>query len=135
MIDNLRMENLISLLEEESRDVFYVSETDSSLEPFVFENIDELIREADLDAGGDFPGKRERRSATEFFARLTTEKDWHGDFEKRNTAAFQKIERLMTENTKDLQVLRQGYVRIRIYVFGEGVDGKLYGIRMHSVET
>jgi hypothetical protein len=129
------MEKFISLLEEDCRDVFYVSETDSKIEAFVVENMEALLREIDNDAAKDFPGKREKKTAGEFFSRLTTEKDWHGDFEKKNTSAFQKIEKLLVENTRDLQVLRQGDVRVKIYVAGEGMDGKLYGIRMHAVET
>jgi len=129
------MNNTINELENECRDLVYISETDSPVKPFVFQTREELLRSLDALAANEFPGKREKRDYREFFAKLTLEKDWHGDSEKKAVEGFKRIEQILSKSTTKNEVLRQGTRKIRILVFGEGADGRIYGIEMDSVET
>lgn len=135
LIDNSTMIDLINELENECRDLVYLSESDSPVKPFVFDSIEDLTHSLDEFAANEFPGKRENKDFKEFFSKLTLEKDWHGEFEKKTVRGFKAIEQLLTSNTKNNEVLRQGTRKIKILAFGEGGDGKLYGVEMDSVET
>lgn len=129
------MNELINELKNECRDLFYVSETESAVTPFVFENKEALLKALDEFAASDFPGKREKKDFHEFFSKVTAEKDWHGDFEKKSVRAFRNIEKIFAARTTRNELLRQGDKKIKIFAFGESEDGKIYGIEMMSVET
>jgi hypothetical protein len=129
------MENLLSKLEVAAHGAFYISETDSPIQAFEFEDMGSFLESVDETAKNEFPGKREKRDFNELFAKLTAEHDWHNDFDKEQVAKFKELERLLIDGTQNRQVLRQGDVRVEIFIFGETADGKICGIKMHAVET
>jgi hypothetical protein len=129
------MIDLVNELEKECRDLIYLSESDSPVKPFVFDSKEDLTHSLDELAASEFPGRRERKEFKELFSKLTVEKDWHGEFEKKSVKRFRVIEQLLTSYTNKNEVLRQGTRKIKIFAFGEGADGRIYGIEMDSVET
>ena len=83
----------------------------------------------------NFPGRKERKGFDEFFDRLTADKEWHTESKKKQTERFRNLRRLLAENTIGQEVIRQGDVRIGIFAFGSTPEGKVYGVKMISVET
>lgn len=121
-------------IKEACRGLVYISETDSTVEAITFRDRDELFEAVSRDAQEDFPGARESREFDEFFSRLTAKKDWHTEEKTKQVEAFTRLRDLFSQSTDHREVIRQGDVRIRIYVFGER-EGRIYGVAMTAVET
>lgn len=122
-------------LETACCDLIYISETDSPVEPFMFDDMKLFLQEVARESEESFPGRTERRGFDDFFDRLTADKDWHSEAKKKQTERFRNLRKLMADKTKSLEVLRQGDTRIRIFAFGSTPEGKVYGVKMISVET
>ncbi|MGB7069267.1 MAG: nuclease A inhibitor family protein [Pyrinomonadaceae bacterium] len=116
----------------------YISETDAEIVPFrLIETrssiVDTLREDASIDLTGTEPV--DESNFDEFFDRLTLERDWHGDEERRSTMKFGRVRDLLSKNLSDLKVFRFGRVRIDIFVVGSDKKGKLVGIKTRAVET
>ncbi|MEQ1606426.1 MAG: nuclease A inhibitor family protein [Pyrinomonadaceae bacterium] len=124
-----------SQLEEACKDLIYISETDAPVTPFIGNETREDHRSAlkQLAAGSD--GSISEVQFPQFFERLTTIKDWHGEREKTRAKKFLDLQKLIEENLTDLKVVRIGDVSIRIYAVGFDSEGRLLGITTNAVET
>lgn len=122
---------LFAALENASRGLNYVSETDAEIIPVLADrsSTNEYVQEQ----GQSQP--IETGSAAEFFERLTKDRVWHSDAEKRNVRRFRKLEKLLSSNVEGLAMFRAGRVRVEIFVLGYDADGNIAGIRTRSVET
>lgn len=136
-MENYRLrDELISRLEKLCGRLAFVSETDSPVEPFT-------ISTADGDVDAEFErmivsqkkGPIEEVDPSIFFDRLTKEKEWYTDREKKAAADYAKLEKLLRENLKGLRVLRVGSVRVDIYVAGHSSPNTITGVRTRAVET
>lgn len=128
-------DELLNQLETACRDLIYISETDSPVEPFMFNEMKLFLEDVARESEENFPGRKERKGFDEFFDRLTADKEWHTESKKKQTERFRNLRRLLAENTIGHEVIRQGDVRIRIFAFGSTPEGKVYGVKMISVET
>ena len=128
-------DELLNQLEAACRDLIYISETDSPVEPFMFNEMKFLLEEVARESEEGFPGRTERKGFDDFFDRLTTDKDWHTESKKKQTEGFRNLRRLLEDKTISHEVVRQGDIRIRIFAFGSTPEGKVYGVKMISVET
>lgn len=128
-------DELFNQLETECRDLIYISETDSPVEPFMFDEMNLFLDDVARESEENFPGKTERKGFDEFFDRLTTDREWHTESKKKQTERFRNLRRLLADNTSGREVIRQGDIRIRIFAFGSTPEGKVYGVKMISVET
>ena len=128
-------DELLNQLETACHDLIYISETDSPVEPFMFNEMKLFLEDVERESEEGFPGRTERRGFDEFFDRLTADKDWHTESKKKQTERFRNLRRLLADNTSSREVIRQGDIRIRIFVFGSTPEGKVYGVKMISVET
>lgn len=70
-----------------------------------------------------------------FFERLTRERDWFGDRERKRAKKFLDLQKLIEESLTDLKVYRFGRVKIRILVVGKTSDGRYIGLETNAVET
>lgn len=114
----------------------YVSETDSAVLPFKVSTAGPDVAKTILEhAGMDSNAPVDVVSFDAFFDRLTVEKDWHGEREKKRAKKFLELEKLLKEYLRDLKVYRLGKIRIGIYAAGIDRNGCLAGIRTEAVET
>ncbi len=116
--------------------LFYISETDAPITSIAIDGDgiatrDELLRAL----GWDGNAPVEDISAEQFFAKLTAEKDWHGDREKKRTTQFRRINEILTNTLTDLKVFRIGATQIKIFAVGRDKNGDVSGIETYAVET
>lgn len=129
------IESFDDALAEACRGLAYISETDANLEPFIADEPNSRTLRSYLDTLGIDEKIIEEVSLDKFFARLTTEKDWHRAVETRRVRQFSKLKTLLEENLEDLHVIRVGRIRIDIYIVGVAADGRLAGVKTKAIET
>ena len=114
----------------------YISETDAPVIPYRGPKVDRSIKESLVAAvGAQSKGTAVEDDPERFFARLTAEKAWFGPAEIKTAKKFQMLKRILTEDLRDLKVVRFGSIRIDIYVVGIDSDGTIMGISTKAVET
>lgn len=128
--------NIAELIEKAVEELYYISETDAEIAPFVgtkAESVsnDELLMQTENKS--DAPV--EERSFDEVFQRLTTISDWFGEEEKRKAERFAELRDLLSEKLKDLKVYVVGKIQVDIYFVGLDAEGNLTGIKTKAVET
>jgi len=128
--------DLKSKLEIASRDLTYISETDATVVP-VFGGRVNGSSSAEMLAAVNAPDKMpvDETDLDQFFARLTTYRDWFDAREKINANGFAKLESLLKAELHNLKVLRLGKIKIDIYVIGIDEDGKVAGVKTKAIET
>jgi len=134
--DEKKIAALTAEIERLCEGLVYISETDSPLSLFRADAIGDLSVERVAEAAGVADRTHtEIRSASEFFERLSTEKDWFGDTEKEKAKRFGELWELLDKHLRDLKVYRFGNVRIDIVVAGIDGEGNAAGVRTFAVET
>ena len=129
-------DSFLNALEKATDALFYISETDAEIVPFIGREVDAVTTEAIVElAGAETDAPVEVISADVFFERLTTHKDWFGDREKKRAERFAKVHEILKAELTEMAVVRIGRVRIDIIVAGRDRDGRLAGIRTRAVET
>lgn len=118
--------------------LFYPSETDAPVEPFVMTGFEdeELTPEALLaftERDAETPVETAELDA--FFAPLVEEQDWHGPEERGAAKRFGRLRRLLERSLRDIRVFRVGERELDVYVLGRTRDGRFAGIRTRAVET
>lgn len=123
-------------LENTCKALFYISETDAEIEPFIGSRTRaSTIKEILIAIGKEGEAKVEEVTFDDFFERLITKQDWHGAEEAKRTRRFEKLKKLLAAQLSGLRVFRFGKVRIEIYVAGLMADGRVAGVKTRSVET
>lgn len=127
---------LAERIREVSEGLFYMSETDAEVLPFVGGKASEITFSQILNQdqyGTDI--KIEERDFEEFFKRLTEEQNWFEEEEREDARKFRELKSLLEENLRYLKVFRIGEIEIDIYVVGLDKEGRLMGIKTQAVET
>ncbi len=132
----LKKSGLKRQIETAVANLYYTSETDAEVLPFVGKaaetvTIDEIRNQTQASPEELI----EEKDFTEFFARLTTKQDWFGDEEKATAKKYTDLKNLIETNLRDLNVFKIGKIQIDIYVVGLDADNILMGIRTKAVET
>lgn len=127
-------EQLIRALEEATRGLTFMSESDYPFEVFRWEAAptDESLRAL---AGADAGAGVETQTAARFFRAPASEPDWKGAEERALARRFQQLQRLLEENLDDLKVYRVGSVNIAVFVAGRAPSGSWLGVSTRAVET
>lgn len=116
--------------------LFYISETDAEMIPFVWTNAESVTAEKILELAATTGDQSVETAEPEvFFARLTQVRDWYGDREKAKAARFAELYRVLKTELSDLHVFRIGRIRIDIIIVGIDGEGRLAGVRTVAVET
>jgi hypothetical protein len=127
---------LLSDIESAVKDLFYISETDAKILPFVGARTDAVTKENLLNqTKNESNTEVEERDFTEFFDQVTAIQDWFGDEEKAIAAKFLALRDLLKNNLRDLKVFKVGKIEIDIYVVGLDAESVLMGIQTKAVET
>ncbi|QQS31800.1 MAG: hypothetical protein IPM50_08900 [Acidobacteriota bacterium] len=123
-------------MKEACEGLVFISETDALIIPFRGPRAEEISPEASASAANvEFREPVEELSAEEFFDRLTVEKEWFGEREKKSALRFRKLHALMEELLTDLKVYRFGKIRIDIVIAGIDRTSRISGIKTQAVET
>ena len=129
-------DQLIEELEEATRGLSFMSESDYPLEVLRWEGVASLTPEFLRGLTGHDPAVPvEVLSAAEFFRAAASEPEWKGGAELAAARRFQALLRLLEENLSDLKVFRVGVVNMPAYVLGRGPSGGLIGLSTRVVET
>jgi hypothetical protein len=128
--------SFVEKVKELSAGLYYISETDAEILPFVGTKAEDVTKEEILRQTNNKPDVSvEERDFAEIFARLTELQDWFGDEEKATAEKFLALQKLLEDNLKDLKVFKIGSIQIDIYFAGLDADGNLMGIQTKAVET
>lgn len=123
-------------LKEACDGLVLISETDAPIIPFKGPRAEAISPEASAAAANVvYREPVEALSPAEFFDRLTTEKVWFGEDEKKNALRFRKLYELLDEQLKNLTVYRFGKIRIDIVAAGIDRTSRISGIKTQAVET
>ena len=129
-------QSLLSDIESVVKDLFYTSETDAEILPFVGSKADAVTKENLLSqTKNELTAKIQEKDFDQFFAQLTAIQDWFGDEEKETAAKFSALHDLLKSNLKDLKVFKVRKINIDIYIVGLDAEGILTGVQTKAVET
>jgi hypothetical protein len=129
-------DDLAQQIKNAATDLWYISESDALILPFVGSQADAITKENLLNQiGQPSDSPVEERDFAELFGRLTEIQDWFGDEEKATAEKFGALKDLLEKNLKDLKVFKVGQIQLDIYVVGLDAEGNLAGIQTKAVET
>ena len=116
--------------------LYYVSETDAEIVPFVTDEIKDISRESILQyCGANSSSNIEIVEQATFFTKLTQMKDWFGPADIARAERFLRLQQLLLSQLTGIKVYRVGTVRIDIILAGHDKCGNVAGIRTIAVET
>ncbi len=132
----LQEDSLAKQIQEITADLYYISETDALILPFVGQQTLSVSREVILEQTENAPDPLvEERTFAEFFARLTEIQDWFGDEERKTAEKYLLLKKLLEKRLRDLKIYKIGKVQLDIYVVGLDAENRLTGIKTKAVET
>ncbi len=128
--------NLPEKIRNAAQGLYYISETDAEIIPFVGKKTAAITKEEFL-SQTKIPTDSVigEKDFAEFFARLTEIQDWFGDEEKETAQKFVRLKELLERNLRDLKVFKVGKIQLDIYVVGLDAENSLLGIKTKAVET
>lgn len=131
--------NYIDLYEQiknASKGLYYVSETDAEIKPFVGTIAEGVSKQEILrQTNKPFDTPVEERNFDEIFERLTKIQDWYGEEEAEAATKFSDLRDLLEKNLTDLRVFKIGKIELDVYFVGLDPKGILAGIKTQAVET
>ena len=131
---NDKPETLAERIKKASEGLFYISETDAEILPFVGEETEKVNSETILkQTRSEAPV--EERDFENFFERLTRLQEWFGEEETENVKRFAKLKDILQRSLRDIKVFKVGSIEIDIYVVGLDSQNILTGIQTKAVET
>ena len=134
--DKSDREILSEHLKNASEGLYYISETDAELIPFIGEvakdvSKEEMMRQTKTSSENPI----EEIDFAKMFERLTNIQDWFGDEEKATAAKFAALKNILEKNLKGLKVFKIGKIELDIYFVGLNEQSILAGIKTKAVET
>jgi len=132
-------EQVCGELEEATRGLMFMSESDYPFEVVRWEGVEEirpeyLRRVAGEDATATAAAVEERTVA-DFFRVAAGEQEWKGEADIALAKRYQSLVRLLEDNLKDVKVYRVGAINIGVYVVGRSDEGNWIGLSTRAVET
>ena len=128
--------NLAEKIKKIVKDLYYISETDAEIVPFVGEKTATVAKETVLaQTGNKNDAPVEERRFEEFFSHLTEIQDWYGEEEISAARKFSDLRNLLQEELKGLKVFKIGNIELDVYVVGLNSQGILMGVKTKAVET
>lgn len=133
---DLRKNELIEQIKSYAAGLYYISETDAEILPFIGEHTESVSKEVILNQTKNKPDELiGEKKIDEFFSRLTEIQDWFGDEEKKTAEKYLSLRKLLEKNLRDLKVFKVGKIQLDIYVVGIDAENRLLGIKTKAVET
>ena len=131
-----RTDNLAEQIKIAVKGLYYISETDAEILPFVGKQAKAVSKQVILSQTKKAADSTvEERDFAGFFARLTEIQDWFGDEEKATAQKFVQLKELLEKNLRDLKVFKIGKIQLDVYIVGLDAEDNLLGIETKAVET
>jgi hypothetical protein len=131
--------SLETLIQEQTTDLLYPSESD---EPITYVSCyftqEEQLTVSQIKDWLMLPPSIYVEEVDEnwFWEPVIAEQDWYGEEEKKRTAKFQQLKKLLEENLNIRQAFRVGDTEVDVYLLGRLSDGSgRAGIKTKVVET
>ena len=129
-------DELIAELQQATRGLLFMSESDYPFEVFKWEGVAEpspdflrgLTKENDT-------APIEALTVADFFRVAASEPEWKGEAELVTARKFQALMKLLEKNLSNLRVWRVGTINMPVYIVGRAASGTLIGVSTRSVET
>lgn len=128
-------EVLLKDLRTACRSLTFISETDADVVPFITSSPASKSLRSFLKALDVSSTDVEEIAFEEFFERLTREREWFGEPEKKRAERFSSLRDVLAKHLRDLRVIRIGRIRLDIYVVGLDASGRLAGVKTKAIET
>ena len=127
---------LIEKLDQESKGLLYLSESEYPFEPIYWQGVKHINSSLLLELTNHSPNNRvEEREVEEFFAHATEEKPWYEEKERAECQRYQSLIKLLKTHLSDLRVYRIGEVEIKAYILGKTKSGSIAGLSTMIIET
>lgn len=129
-------DDLLEQIKNASEGLYYISETDAEITPFIGSVAESVSKEEVLrQTKNALTTTIEERSFAEIFKRLTKIQDWYGEEETATVSKYAVLKELLEKNLKDLKVFKIGTIELDVYFVGLNAEGVLMGIKTKAVET
>lgn len=128
--------SLFDRLAEICDGLIYISETDARVEPFIANRMKDtrtrsLLEYLEIRKAPKIETKR----ASDFFERLSVEREWYTEEQRGSANKFGELNRIFENELTDATVIRLGKIQIDIYAIGRDKEGNVLGIKTQAVET
>lgn len=127
------IEPVLTALQEATKDLLYMSESDEPFEVVQWENVPHFGTQTLLEGRKNAP--TQVLSLEEFFKDLTKEEKWHGPEEKAEVQRYRKLKETINKHLSDTQVFRIGKTKVDIFIVGKTQEGHRVGIKTKAIET
>ena len=116
--------------------LFYVSETDAEISPFVGKPADSVSADVLVSQIQNIDSTAVKETSLDaFFNPLVEIQDWYGEEEKETARRFSELKDLLQKNLRDLKVFKVGQIEIDVYVVGLDERNILTCIATKAVQT
>lgn len=132
-LDSGQIESLKNKLSENTKELYFTSETDASIE--VVEISGENVQSALKAESGSPEGELTETKIEDFLAMYGTEKDWQNPIQKDFARKFGGAVRLLQEELPAVKVFRVGGTRANLYIIGQLTASNWLGLKTSIVET
>ncbi len=123
-------------LEELTKELYYTSETDEKIVPYLGDRVESITTE-EVSKANSSPNDTPvtETGVTELFESLTAIQDWYGEEEKATAGKFAELAELLKNNLRELKLYKVGKIEIDIYIIGLNDENCIQGIKTKAVET
>lgn len=123
-------------IEDLTKELYYTSETDERIVPYIGDKVESITVEEVLKANSS-PNDAPITEAgvNELFEGLTAIQDWYGEEEKATAGKFAELAKLLKNNLKELKLYKIGKIEVDIYIVGLNDKNYIQGIKTKAVET
>jgi hypothetical protein len=129
-------QELIEQLKLATKDLLWLSETESAIEVVYWGDADNFNQDTLLQ---QYQHPAETKIAIQefsaFFAAATKPETWHNEAEQAEVVKYQNLVNLMTENLTDLKVYLLGEIKIAVYILGQTQNKAIAGLTTLIVAT
>ena len=129
------MQNLVTQLTDLTKDLSFVSESDTTWQITPLAIDEPLIEQLYTRSGKPTDSPIEERAWADFAARVATVQDWMGDDEKATALRYAALRDFVDANLTEVSVFRIGAIDISIYVVGKTATGEWVAMATQSIET
>lgn len=134
-------EEVCGELEEATRGLMFMSESDYPFEVVRWEGVEEITPEYLRGVAGQdattaaAAAPVEERTIENFFRVAAGEPEWKGEADLALAKRYQSLVGLLVENLTEVKVYRVGEINIGVYVVGRSDEGNWVGVATRVVET
>jgi hypothetical protein len=117
---------VLGILQKACKGLLFISETEAGLEPFVWDDGDELTPEHLLKLAGAEKGTPVETMELPAFFRAVSKED---------KPKFDALAKILKEQLTGIKVYKLGEVNLKVFIVGKTKDGKWAGVQTEVVET